>query len=202
MFDWLGIDHLVELTAAEAVLGFLTPLIVFAAFFVLQMVLPGRHVPGYVINRETANLAATGSTVCWCSSWLNCLWWFELTGMPRDWFYRSSLYAVAGGTVLTTIMTIVAVFSQPEGEVENRFLAWWFGRAQELQFFNGRFDVKMYFYVVGGRCCRSTLCPEPRGTTTDSATTPTQASSSTQRSSPSTYSTTSSSSASSSTPTT
>ena len=29
-------------------------------------------------------------------------------------------------------------------------MALWFGRAQELQFFNNRFDVKMYFYVVGG----------------------------------------------------
>ncbi len=150
MFDWLGIDHLVKLTAAEAVLGFLTPLIVFAAFFVLQMVLPGRHVPGYVINRKTGeprDYRLNGLLVFVVAQ---LLWWFELTGMPRDWFYRSSLYAVAGGTVLTIIMTIVAVFSQPEGEVDNRFLAWWFGRAQELQFFNGRFDVKMYLYVVGG----------------------------------------------------
>ena len=28
------------------------------------------------------------------------VWWFELTGMPREWFYESSLYAVAGGTLL------------------------------------------------------------------------------------------------------
>ena len=150
MFERLGIGHLVELTATEALLGFLTPLFVFAAFFVLQMVLPGRHVPGYVVDRETGlprSYRLNGLLVFVVAQ---ALWWFELTGMPRDWFYRSSLYAVAGGTVLALIGTLVAVFSQPPGEVKNKFLACWFGRAQEMQFFNDRFDLKMYFYVVGG----------------------------------------------------
>ena len=78
------------------------------------------------------------------------VWAFELTGMPRDWFYRSSVYAVAGGTVLCTIFAILAVFSRPQGEIKNRFFALWEGRALELPFFNERFDVKMYLYVVGG----------------------------------------------------
>ena len=51
---------------------------------------------------------------------------------------------------LPSIFTILAVFSQPQGKVKNPLLALWFGRAQELSFFNERFDVKMYFYVVGG----------------------------------------------------
>ncbi len=39
------------------------------------------------------------------------VWAFELTGMPRDWFYRSSIYAVAGGTVFATLFTILAAYS-------------------------------------------------------------------------------------------
>ena len=70
--------------------------------------------------------------------------------MPRDWFYRSAIYAVAGGTVFAAIFTLIAVFSQPQGETKNLIAALWLGRAQELQFFNNRVDVKMYFYVVGG----------------------------------------------------
>ena len=70
--------------------------------------------------------------------------------MPREWFYRSSIYAVAGGTVFTTIFAIIAVFSQPQGKINSPLLALWDGRVQELSFFNERFDVKMYFYVVGG----------------------------------------------------
>ncbi|MDE0318261.1 MAG: DUF1295 domain-containing protein [Acidimicrobiaceae bacterium] len=150
MFERLGIGHLVELTAGEAVLGFLTPLFVMAAFFVLQMVIPGKRVPGYVIDTETGQPRSYRLNGLAVFVVAQALWWFELTGMPRDWFYRSSLYAVAGGTALAVIMTLIAVFSQPEGDVKNKFLACWFGRAQEMQFFNNRIDLKMYFYVVGG----------------------------------------------------
>ena len=70
--------------------------------------------------------------------------------MPREWFYRSTIYAVAGGTVFTTIFAVIAVFSQPKGHLKNPIAALWTGRARELSFFNNRFDVKMWFYVVGG----------------------------------------------------
>ena len=112
--------------------------------------LPGRWVPGYVVNPETGvprNYRLNGMLVFLI---VLIVWALELTGLPHDWFYRSSVYAVAGGTVFSIIFTLIAVFSQPEGKVKNRFLAWWFGRAQEISFFNERIDVKMYMYVVGG----------------------------------------------------
>ena len=150
MIEWLGIGHLFELSRSEAIAGFFTPLVVFAAFFLAQIILPARRVPGYVINPETGaprNYRLNGLLVFVIAL---VVWAFELTGMPRDWFYRSSMYAVAGGTVFTTIFAIIAVYSQPEGKIKNPLLALWDGRAQELSFFNERFDVKMYFYVVGG----------------------------------------------------
>ena len=70
--------------------------------------------------------------------------------MPRDWFYRSSIWAVIGGTVFTTIFAVWSVFSQPKGKIENAWLALWEGRTQELQLFGGRIDIKMWWYVVGG----------------------------------------------------
>ena len=150
MDEWLGIEHLFELSASEAIWGFLTPLFVFIAFFVVQLILPGRRVPGYVVDSETGEPRSYRLNGILVFAVAMIVWVFEIGGLPRDWFYRSSAYAVAGGTVLTIIMTSIAVFTQPEGKVKNPFLAWWFGRAQEIQFFNGRFDVKMYFYVVGG----------------------------------------------------
>ncbi len=150
MAEWLGIEHLFELSASEAVWGFLTPLFVFIAFFVAQLILPGRKVPGYVVDAETGEPRSYRLNGILVFAVAIVVWAFEIGGLPRDWFYRSSVYAVAGGTVLTIIMTTIGVFSYPEGKVKNRFLAWWFGRAQEIQLFNGRFDVKMYFYVVGG----------------------------------------------------
>jgi len=150
MAEWLGIEHLFELSASEAVWGFLTPLFVFIAFFVMQLILPGRKVTGYVVDVETGEPRSYRLNGILVFAVAIAVWAFEIGGLPRDWFYRSSVYAVAGGTVLTIIMTTIGVFSYPQGKVKNRFLAWWFGRAQEIQFFKGRFDVKMYFYVVGG----------------------------------------------------
>ncbi|MDE0601914.1 MAG: DUF1295 domain-containing protein [bacterium] len=150
MIEWLGISHLFELTGTEAILGFLTPLIVFIVFFLAQLILPARRVPGYVINPETGqprNYRLNGLLVYVLAV---LVWAFELTGMPHDWFYRSSIYAVAGGTVLTALFSLVAFLTQPKNEGQHPWLAFWDGRSQEIAFFKERFDIKMYFYVVGG----------------------------------------------------
>ena len=150
MFDWLGIEHLVDLTATEAVLAFFTPLIIFAAFFVAQTILPAWRVPGYVINPETGkprNYRLNGLLVFAIAV---AVWATELGGvLPRDWFYRSSIFAVLGGTVFATIFAAIAVFSQPKGK-KNVFAEFWSGRTQEIAFFKEHIDVKMWFYVVGG----------------------------------------------------
>ncbi len=150
MIEWLGISHLFELSQREAIAGFFTPLVIFAVFFLAQIILPGRWVPGYVINPETGEPRKYRLNGLLVFAVALIVWAFELTGMPREWFYRSSIYAVVGGTVFTTIFAIIAVFSQPQGKIKNPLLALWDGRAQEMSFFNERFDVKMYFYVVGG----------------------------------------------------
>ena len=150
MIDWLGIDHLFELSRTEAIAGFFTPLAIFAVFAVAQLILPARRVPGYVINPATGeprNYRLNGLIVFLIAL---VVWAFELTGMPRDWFYRSTVYAVAGGTVFTVIFTLVATFTQPPRPGERLIWDLWTGREQELSFFNERFDVKMWFYVVGG----------------------------------------------------
>ncbi len=150
MIEWLGISHLFELSQAEAIAGFFTPLVIFAVFFLAQIILPGRWVPGYVINPETGEPRKYRLNGLLVFAVALIVWAFELTGMPREWFYRSSIYAVVGGTVFTAIFAVIAVFSQPQGKIKNPLLALWDGRTQELSFFNDRFDVKMYFYVVGG----------------------------------------------------
>ena len=42
MIEWLGIGHLFELSGTEKILGFLTPLVVFVAFALAQLILPGQ----------------------------------------------------------------------------------------------------------------------------------------------------------------
>ena len=150
MIEWLGISHLFELSRTEALAGFFTPLAIFAVFLLAQVVLPARRVAGYVVDEETGEPRSYRLNGLLVFAIALVAWALELTGMPRDWFYRSSVYAVAGGTVFTTIFAVIAVYSQPQGKIKNPLLALWEGRALELSFFNGRFDVKMYLYVVGG----------------------------------------------------
>ena len=150
MIDWLGIDHLFELSGGQVVLGFLTPLFVCVFAFVAHTVLPARRVTGYVSGRETGEPRSYRLNGLLVFGLAHAVWAFEIFGIPRDWFYRSTFYAIAGGFIIAVVANSIFVFSQPEGEQKNKLLAFWFGRAQELQFFNNRFDVKMYFYIVGG----------------------------------------------------
>ena len=150
MTDSLGIGHLVELSGTEAILGFLTPLFIFAAFFLAQVLLPARRVPGYAVDPQTGEPRSYRLNGLLVFVLAVIVWAVEFAGMPRDWFYRSSLYAVAGGTALSALIAVFAVFSQPRGDAKNPFSGLWAGRTRELSLFHDRFDIKMYTYVVGG----------------------------------------------------
>ena len=150
MAEWLGIEHLLDLSTGEKIAGLFTPLAVVAAFMVVQMILPARWVPGYVTDPATGEPRRYRLNGILVFIVAVLVWGFELTGMDRDWFYRSSLYAVAGGTGAALIATAIAVYSQPRTENRNPIVDFYLGRVQELSFFGNRLDLKMTFYVVGG----------------------------------------------------
>ena len=150
MIEWLGIEHLFELSTGEKIAGLFTPLAIFAAFAVVQLILPGRWVPGYVINPETGEPRRYRLNGILVFVIAVLVWGFELTGLDRDWFYRTSLYAVAGGTAFAALFTAIAVHSQPKVDGRNPVVDFCMGRVQELSFFNNRLDLKMTFHVVGG----------------------------------------------------
>ena len=152
MIEWLGIEHLVELSGTEAIAGFLTPLAIFVVFALAQIILPARRVPGYVIDENTGEprsyLASTASSSSSSPS---------LSGPPRS---PASLATGSTGRpstpwpaapVVTLIFTLLAVYTQPRTEL-NPIAAFWTGRVREISFLGDRFrfDVKMWFYVVGG----------------------------------------------------
>jgi len=150
MAEWLGIAHFFELSVKESIAGFFTPLGVFALVFLLQVTLPARKVTGYVVDAKTGlprQYRLNGLLVFLV---LLTVWAFELTGMPRDWFYRSTIYAIAGGTLFSIIFLVLGIYTQPKPENSTLIKDLWFGRVPEISLFNNRFDVKMYLYVVGG----------------------------------------------------
>ena len=151
MIEWLGISHLFELSGLEMVAGFLTPLVIFVVFWLAQFALPARRVPGYVVDAATGKprsyrlnglLVYFVALACWAVAAI----WFE----QGAWFYRSTMYALAGGTVVGIIVSTWAFLSRPEGHEKNWFIAWWHGRSLEHSLISSRVDLKMYLYVVGG----------------------------------------------------
>ena len=107
--------------------GVFTPLAIFAVFALAQIILPARRVTGYVINEETGEPRSYRLNGILVFVLAIIVWATEITGMPRDWFYRSTIYAVAGGTVFTIIFAVIAVFSQPKGHLKNPIAALWTG---------------------------------------------------------------------------
>ena len=122
VIEWLGISHLFDLSGTEAVAGFLTPLAIFVVFFLAQIILPARRVPGYVNNPATGeprNYRLNGILVFAIAL---IVWAFELTGMPRDWFYRSAIYAVAGGTVFCLVFRCMPSIANRKARSRIRYL--------------------------------------------------------------------------------
>ena len=150
MIEALGIGHLFELSRTEAIAGFFTPLAVFAVFLLAQLILPARRVPGYVIDPETGRPREYRLNGILVFALALAVWASGITGLPHDWFYRSTIPAVIGGTAFSAVFTVLAVCGRPMAKTGSLAADLWHGRALEIALFNGRFDVKMYLYVVGG----------------------------------------------------
>ena len=60
MVEWLGIDHLFELSRTEAIAGFLTPLVIFAVFSWRSSYCQGGGFPATSSIRRPVNPATIG----------------------------------------------------------------------------------------------------------------------------------------------
>ena len=105
MIDWLGIEHLFELSTGEKIAGLFTPLMIFIAFAIATLVLPGRWVPGYAVDKATGEPRRYRLNGLLVFVVAVLIWGFEvIPGVEREFFYRTSLYAVAGGTGFAVIL--------------------------------------------------------------------------------------------------
>ena len=150
MVEWLGIEHLFEVSMGETVAAIFAPLVVFIALSIATVILPGKWVTGYANDERTGKPRRYRLNGLLVSVIAILIWGFEvIPGLDREWFYRTSLYAVAGGTGWAVLFTAIAVYTQPKVRDRNRIVDFYLGRVQEIRFFNDRLDLKMTFYVVG-----------------------------------------------------
>ena len=134
----------------NSVLGFLAPVLVYAYIFMLNAILPGRWVTGYVTRAGSSDklkyrLNGLLTLIIVVITW-GVLGYSGI--MPWDWFYTNRWYGLVGAIVFGLIFSTVIVLSQPP--VRKSFFAdFYLGRAENLQLWGGKIDAKMWLYLVG-----------------------------------------------------
>ncbi len=134
----------------DKVTGFLAPILIIALTFVLNALLPGRWVTGYITNTnsgERMRYHLNGISVFF----VVVVIWFLLgffNLVQFDYLYQYRWYGLGGAFIFGIIFTLAVVL--PYGPVAKSFFSdLFFGRIENLQFLGGRIDVKMWLYLTG-----------------------------------------------------
>lgn len=134
----------------DKTLGFLAPIMVSIMIFILNALLPGRWVTGYVTktnSTEKMRYHLNGILVFFAV----VLIWFLLGSfniVPFDWLYNYRWYGLAGAFLFGVIFSLAVVLAYPP--VRKSFLSDLFlGRIENLQLWGGIADAKMWLYLTG-----------------------------------------------------
>ena len=134
----------------EKAAGFLAPVLIYFYIFILNAILPGRWVVGYVTkpnSSEKLKYRLNGLLVLFAV----VITWVLIcrSGMlPWDWLYIYRWYALAGAIVFGLIFSLAIVL--PYQPVKKSFFAdFYLGRIENAQLWGGRIDAKMWLYLVG-----------------------------------------------------
>jgi protein-S-isoprenylcysteine O-methyltransferase Ste14 len=134
----------------DKILGFLAPIIISVLIFILNVLLPGRWVTGYVTKTNSTEKMKYRLNGIFVFITVILLWF--LLGysklVPFDWLYNYRGYGLAGACISGIIFSLAVVLNYPP--VRKSFLAdLFFGRIENLQFRSGRADAKMWLYLTG-----------------------------------------------------
>lgn len=132
------------------VLGILTPIVIYAVITGLYYFLPGRWVTGYVTHTKTGEklrYRLNGRLVL-----ITCILLWAFLGMlnlvPFDWLYTVRYYSLASAFIIGLIFSIVIVFPTPSTG-KPLLTDFYLGRLDNPQFNGGKFDIKMWLYLIG-----------------------------------------------------
>lgn len=134
----------------DQLLGFISPLIVYIVITILNAIVPGRWVTGYVnkvnsseklkyrLNGLQVLIIVVGLWTLLC--YYNILEW--------NWLYLYRWYGLAGAVFFGLIFSLVLVLSGKA--VKKSFFAdFYLGRLENPQLWGGRIDAKMWLYLIG-----------------------------------------------------
>ena len=136
--------------AVDKIIGILTPLLIYLFVFLLHIILPGRWVQGYVTKPGTNEKLRYRLNGIWVLiivvlSWAG-LCYFGV--IPWNWVFIYRWYCLSGAIVFGLIFSIAVVLAY--SPVKKSFIAdFYFGRADNIQWWGGIVDLKMWLYMAG-----------------------------------------------------
>ena len=134
----------------DKLLGFITPVLISGAIFLLNGLLPGRWVTGYIPaanSHERMKYHLNGIAVFFVivTIWFY-LGFFKI--IPFDYLYTTRWYGLAGAFTFGIIFSLAVVLPYPP--VRKAFLSDLFlGRIGNIQVWKGKVEVKMWLYLLG-----------------------------------------------------
>lgn len=135
----------------DATIGYLAPAIIVSSIFILNAILPGRWVNGYITKPGTSvkmRYRLNGLLVLF----VVVLCWFLLgyfNVVPYDWLYIHRWQGLIGAFTLGAIFSLEIVMHNPPSVRKSIFADLFFGRVENPQLWGGRVDVKMLLYLIG-----------------------------------------------------
>lgn len=134
----------------NALLGFFTPWIVYAIITLLYYFLPGKWLEGYVKNEKTNKILQYRLNGIYVLAICVVLWfllgYFGL--VSYEWLYTIRWYSLAGAITMGLLFSFIMVLPYPstgKSLLSDLFL----GRLKNPQLKNGRFDTKIWLYLIG-----------------------------------------------------
>lgn len=134
----------------EGLAGFFAPFIIYSLIFILNVILPGRRVAGYIYragSNEKMSYRLNGLLVfnIVIITWmLLCL-----AGLIEwDWLYKVRWYSLCGAVIFGLLFSLAIVLPYPP--VKKSFIIdFYYGRIENPQLLGGRIDLKMWLYLSG-----------------------------------------------------
>jgi len=134
----------------EKVFGFFTPILIYLFIFILNTLIPGRWVTGYINKPGTTEKMRYHLNGLYVLAVVILTWGLLCnTGvLPWDWLWQVRWYSLAGAVTFGFIFSLAIVLPFPA--VKKNFLAdFYLGRLDNPQLWNGRIDAKMFLYLTG-----------------------------------------------------
>jgi protein-S-isoprenylcysteine O-methyltransferase Ste14 len=134
----------------DKTVAFFVPTLLYFALFILNGFLPGRWVTGYITKPDSPGkmrYRLNGIVVFFVAVIL----WFGLGYsdiISYYWLYQYRWYELAGAFTFGIFFSLAVVIPYPS--VKKSFWSdFYLGRVENLQWWNGRIDAKMWLYLVG-----------------------------------------------------